>query len=87
MTEEKKLKNTFKNDAITRGYTVLSKGWPHYAIIKDEKVVFVTVKKPQVRQTEKQGYSVAQYKMKRLFRQLQLDYKTYRGVWGGVIDE
>lgn len=81
MNKNSPTETKFREEAIKKGYKVLSKGFPDYVIIKGNEVIFVECKKKQIRKTKKMGFSKHQLEMKRIFEKLNLNYKVYRGEW------
>ena len=81
MNKNSPTETKFREEAIKRGYKVLSKGYPDYVILKDGKVIFVECKRKLLRKTKKMGFSRHQLEMRRILESLGLNYKVYRGEW------
>lgn len=71
--------------ASEKGFEIFSKGYPDYIIKKGKKIIFVECKREQ-KKTQKMGFSRHQIQIKKIFQELGLNYKIFRGNWEGIED-
>lgn len=71
----------FREESLSRGFELISKGWPDYIIRKGSEIFFVECKKEQKRKTLKMGMTKAQLVMKTILESFGIKYRIYRGDW------
>ena len=58
------------------GYDCLTKGYPDFCFFNENEVIFIEVKRKQIKPSKKMGLSAHQTKMIELFKRLGLNVKV-----------
>lgn len=76
--KENRRERQIQEEMIDAGYEVLSKGWPDFLCYrpKDGKVVFLEVKRKQIRPSKKMGLSKHQKRVHEILMALGLDVRV-----------